>query len=161
MAKRRKNQEPWTVVVKKEKEFPSKDPRLKRERKEVVKQMLGDYRRMAERSGSGIEGKRYVDLWMEGVDDVTPGCSQKRREKLFRSSLLDCCRRERRPVKKGETVEGATTQIFPPIDEEPSEESAHRLIEDYETHQELWCEGMNPVSDQLEFLWPWTGLDDA
>lgn len=33
------------------------------------------------------------------------------------------------------------------------EESAPRMIEEYETHQELWREGMNNVSDQFEFLW--------
>ncbi|XP_042229249.1 serine/threonine-protein kinase RIO3-like [Homarus americanus] len=33
------------------------------------------------------------------------------------------------------------------------EESALRMIEEYETHQELWREGMNNLSDQFEFLW--------
>lgn len=33
------------------------------------------------------------------------------------------------------------------------EESAHRMIEEYETHQELWREGMNNIGDQFEFLW--------
>ncbi|KAK3861521.1 hypothetical protein Pcinc_032529 [Petrolisthes cinctipes] len=34
-----------------------------------------------------------------------------------------------------------------------TEESAARMIEEYETHQELWREGIKNLSDQFEFLW--------
>lgn len=34
-----------------------------------------------------------------------------------------------------------------------TDESASRMIEEYETHQELWREGMSGVNDQFEFLW--------
>lgn len=34
-----------------------------------------------------------------------------------------------------------------------SDESAPRMIEEYETHQELWREGLSNSSDQFEFLW--------
>lgn len=33
------------------------------------------------------------------------------------------------------------------------EESAQRMIEEYETHQELWRESIHNPSDQFEFLW--------
>ncbi|CAL4088804.1 unnamed protein product, partial [Meganyctiphanes norvegica] len=33
------------------------------------------------------------------------------------------------------------------------EEEAIRMIEEYETHQELWRESLNNISDQFEFLW--------
>ena len=65
---------------------------------------------------------------------------------------LRAVKQEEKHVKKIEKVEKATSKMFPTIDKTPTEESAHRMSEEYETHQELWREGMNNVSDQFEFL---------
>ncbi|KAG0716650.1 Ribosome biogenesis protein NOP53 [Chionoecetes opilio] len=90
-----------TVSMKKKNELQSKDPKKIKNRKEAMKQMLGDFQRTLIRPKSLIKADYSKDLWEDGADEVTQECKKKGLEESFIGAISDYYRRERKikPIK--------------------------------------------------------------
>lgn len=122
---------------------------------QIVEAMIGMFRRCRLVHADLSE---YNVLWHEDrcwIIDVGQAVEPTHPKALF-FLYRDCCNITKFFTKKGLRDLISPLKLFEKVSGislPGPEDEAIRMIEEYETHQELWRESLNSISDQFEFLW--------